>query len=132
MQVLTNAVWKRETLYNCMRRTCLLIAEQQECQNFTAWNTGSCVASWSQDSSVGTATRYGMSGPGIQSRWGSRFSEPVQTGSEAHPASYTMGTGSFPGVKRPGRRVDHPPPSSAEVKGRVEPCLYSPSGPGLF
>jgi hypothetical protein len=27
---------------------------------------------------------------------------------EAHPASYTMGTGSFPGVKRPGRDVDHP------------------------
>ena len=26
-----------------------------------------------------------------------------------------MGTGSFPGVKRPGRGVDHPPPSSAEV-----------------
>jgi len=27
-----------------------------------------------------------------------------------------MGTRSFPGVKRPGRGVDHPPPSSAEVK----------------
>jgi hypothetical protein len=26
----------------------------------------------------------------------------------AHPASYTMGTGSLPGVKRPGRGVDHP------------------------
>jgi hypothetical protein len=31
-----------------------------------------------------------------------------------------VGTGSFPGVKRPGRGVDHPPPSSAEVKERVE------------
>jgi hypothetical protein len=30
-----------------------------------------------------------------------------------------MGTGSFPVVKRPGRGVDHPPPSSAEVKVRV-------------
>jgi hypothetical protein len=28
----------------------------------------------------------------------------------------TMGTGSFPGVKRPGRGADHPPPCSAEVK----------------
>jgi hypothetical protein len=27
-----------------------------------------------------------------------------------------MGTGSFPGVKRPGRGGDHPLPSSAEVK----------------
>jgi len=40
---------------------------------------------------------------------GVRFSVPVQIGPEAHPASYTMGTGSFPGVKRPGRGVDtHP------------------------
>jgi hypothetical protein len=26
-----------------------------------------------------------------------------------------MGTGSLPGVKRPERGADHPPPSSAEV-----------------
>jgi hypothetical protein len=36
---------------------------------------------------------------------------------------------SFPGVKRPGRGVDHPPSSSARVKDRVELYLYSPSGP---
>ena len=58
-----------------------------------------------------------------------RFSAPVQTGSEAHPASYTVGTRSFPGVKRPGRGVDHPPPSGAEVNERVVLYLYSPSGP---
>jgi hypothetical protein len=40
---------------------------------------------------------------------------PVQTGPGAHPASCTMGTGSFAGVKRPGRGTDHPPASSAEV-----------------
>ena len=39
---------------------------------------------------------------------GARFSAPVQTGSEVHPASYTLGTGSFPGLKRPGCGVDHP------------------------
>jgi hypothetical protein len=33
----------------------------------------------------------------------------------AHPASCTMGTGSFLGVKQPGHGADHPPPSSAEV-----------------
>jgi DNA-binding sugar fermentation-stimulating protein len=60
---------------------------------------------------------------------GARFSAPVQTDPGAHPASYTMDTGSFPGVKRPGRGVDHPPPSSAEVKERVELYLYSSSGP---
>jgi len=60
---------------------------------------------------------------------GAIFSAPVQTGSEAHPASYKMGTGSFTGVKRLGRGVDHPPPSSADVKERVELYLYSTSGP---
>jgi hypothetical protein len=41
----------------------------------------------------------------------------VQTGSEVHPASYTMGTGGpFPGGKaRTGRDADHSPPSSSEV-----------------
>ena len=83
----------------------------------------------SRDSSVGIPTRYGLDGPGIESRWEARFSAPVQTDPGAHPASYTMGTGSFPGVKRPERGVDHPPPSSAKVKERVELYLYSPSGP---
>ena len=58
---------------------------------------------------VGIATRYGLDGPGIEFRWGTRVSIPVQTGPGAHPASYTMYTGSFTGVKRPGRGVDHPP-----------------------
>ena len=44
-------------------------------------------------------TRYGLDGPGIESRWGTRFSAPDQTGPGAHPASYTMGTVSVPGVK---------------------------------
>jgi len=34
----------------------------------------------------------------------------------------------FPGVKRPGRGVDHPFPSSAEFKERVELYLSFPSG----
>jgi hypothetical protein len=58
-----------------------------------------------------------------------RFSTPVQTGPGAQPASYTMDTGSFPGVKRPGRDVNHPPQFSAEVKERVELYLYFTSGP---
>jgi hypothetical protein len=59
---------------------------------------------------------------------GARFSAPVQTEPEAHPAYYTIGTASFPRVKRPERAVDHPLPSSAQVKERVELYLYSPSG----
>jgi hypothetical protein len=50
-------------------------------------------------SSVGIATGYGMDGPGIESRWEARFFAPIQTGPRAHPASCTMGTDSFPGVK---------------------------------
>jgi hypothetical protein len=61
-------------------------------------------------SSVGIGTRYGLDGPGIESRWEARFSAPVQTGLGTHPVSYTMGTGSFLWVKRPERGVDQPPP----------------------
>jgi len=59
---------------------------------------------------------------------GGEISAPVQTDPGAHPASCTMGTWSFLGVKLPGHGVDHPPPSSAKVKERVDPYLYTPSG----
>ena len=65
---------------------------------------------------VGIATGYGLDGPGIESRCEARFSAPVQTGSGAHPAFCTIGTGSLPGGKvRPGRAADHSPHSSAVV-----------------
>ena len=60
-----------------------------------------------RDSSAGIATRYGLHGPGIESRSGVKFAAPIQTGPVAYPVSYTMGAGSFPGVKRDGRDVDH-------------------------
>jgi hypothetical protein len=47
---------------------------------------------------------------------GARFFAHIQTGPGAHPISFTMGTGSFPGVKRPGRGTDQPAPPSAEVE----------------
>jgi len=73
-----------------------------------------------RDSSVGTATRYELDSAMIELQWEGRtgFSAPVQTGPEVHPAFYTMGTGSIPGVKRSGRVVDHPSTTSAEVKDR--------------
>ena len=40
--------------------------------------------------------RYGLDGPGIESRWGERFSAPVQIGPGIQPASCKMGTGSLP------------------------------------
>jgi len=59
---------------------------------------------------VGVATGYGLDGPGVESRWGARYSAPVQTGTEAHPASCTMGTGSFPGGKERPRLDADPSP----------------------
>jgi hypothetical protein len=50
----------------------------------------------------------------------------VQTSSEAHPASYPMGTG---GKAQPGREADHSPPSGAEVKNEYELYFLSPLSP---
>jgi hypothetical protein len=68
--------------------------------------------------------RYGL---GIETRWG-RFSAPVQTGPEAHPASYTMGTWSFPGAKRPERGVDHPPHLAPKSKEEYSYTSTPPLG----
>ena len=64
---------------------------------------------------------YGLDGAGIESRWGgARFSASVQTGPGVHPAFLYSGYRvSFLGVKRPGRGIDHPLPSSAKVEERV-------------
>jgi hypothetical protein len=58
---------------------------------------------------VGIVTDYRLDGPGNESWWGRDF-PPVQISPGAQPASCTMGTESFPGVK-----CGHSPPSSAEV-----------------
>jgi hypothetical protein len=58
--------------------------------------------------------RAGRSGDRIPI--GARIFAPVQTGPGAYPASCTIGTGSFPGVKRQGRGADHPTPPIAEVE----------------
>ena len=50
-------------------------------------------------SSVGIATGYGAGRSGDRIPVGARFFATVQTGSGAHPASCTMGTESFLGVK---------------------------------
>jgi len=56
---------------------------------------------------------------------GARFSAPVQTGPGAHPASCTMGTGSFPGVKSGGgvMLTPHPLLVPWSRKGRAIPLL---------
>jgi hypothetical protein len=68
------------------------------------------------DSSVCIATGYGLYGPGDRIPVGARFFAHVQTGPGANLASCTMGTRSFPGVKRPERGADHPSLPSAKVE----------------
>ena len=72
-----------------------------------------------------TSLRAGQSGDRISVA--ARYSTSIQNGPGSHPASYTVGTGFFSGVQRPGRGVDQPLLSDAEVKERVELYLYSPS-----
>ena len=66
--------------------------------------------------------------PGHRIPLGARFSEPFQIGPGTHSLLYNTYRISFSGVKQPGRGVNHPPLSSAEVKERVELYLTSPSG----
>jgi hypothetical protein len=77
-----------------------------------------------QDSSVGTASRYGLNDSGIESRW-SEVSAPVQPYTRAHPAFYTIGKGLSPGVKRPRRGFCHPPPLLCRglTQSRIIPLL---------
>jgi len=60
---------------------------------------------------------------------GKKFFASIQTSPGAYSASYTMGTGSSPGVKQPGHGINHPSPSSTKVKERADLYLYSPSRP---
>jgi hypothetical protein len=70
-------------------------------------------------SSVGIAIGYGLNSPGSNPGWGAIF----RTLSD-RPWG-TMGTRSFPGVKRLGRGANHPPPSSAEVtKGQSYTSIH--------
>jgi hypothetical protein len=61
---------------------------------------------------------------------GARFSVLVQTGPGAHSGFYIIAINFLSReVERLGLGFNHPPPFNAEVKERVEPYLYSPSGP---
>jgi hypothetical protein len=78
------------------------------------------------------ATGWTTKGSEFESRWGKEFSllHVFQKGCWANPASYPMCTGgSFPGVKRQGREVDHSPPTSAEVK---KTWVYTSTPPYVF
>jgi hypothetical protein len=66
-----------------------------------------------RDSSVGIATRYGLDGPGIESRWGRDFPQPSRPalGPTQLPIQWVPGLSR--GVKWPELGIDHAPPSGA-------------------
>jgi hypothetical protein len=78
------------------------------------------VSSVHRNSSVGTATRYGLVGPWIESRWGRDF---------PHTSRPALGPPIqwVPGLSRGVALTTHPV-SNAEVKARVELYIYSPCG----
>jgi hypothetical protein len=73
----------------------------------------------SRPSVVSNDFDYSVDGSEFESLYCDEFSplHIFQTGSGAHPASYTTGTGALPwGVKRQGYATDHSLPANAEVK----------------
>ena len=78
-------------------------------------------------SSVGLATELRAGRPG-SNPGGDEIFRPSRPalGPTQPPMHWIPG---LSGVKRPGRGVDYPSPSSAEVKEEVELHLYSLSGP---
>jgi hypothetical protein len=67
---------------------------------------------------------------GSKPQWRWDFPYPPEPARSPPPRpSYTMDTESFPGIRRSGRGVNHPPLPSAEVKEMVELYLYSTSVP---
>ena len=83
---------------------------------------------WIRNGTVGIATRYGLEGPGIESRWGEIFRTcPDRSGSSQPPVQWVPGL--YRGYRRPGRDADYTPPSSAEVKKGLSHTPTHPTGP---
>ena len=78
-----------------------------------------------RDSSVDIAARYGLDGPGIESRLGRYF---PHVSKPAKGPTHTISNGSFPEGKAAGAWRCQPTPSSAEVKKRVKLYLYPLKG----
>ena len=82
-----------------------------------------------QDSSVGIATRYGLDGPGIESRWGREIFCTRPDRPWGPPSLLYNGYQVFPGDKAAGAWRWPPTPSTTELKGKVELYLCFPFGP---
>jgi len=69
-------------------------------------------------------------GPRIKSWWGHNFLHPSRLALAAHPVLLYSGYQvCFLGVKLPRHGMDHPPPTSAEVKEEYRYTCIPPLGP---
>ena len=80
------------------------------------WFLISIIKYTGRDSSVGIATRYGLDGPGIESRWGARFSPPAQTGPVGPPSRLYNGYRVFLRGKAAGGGADTHPHLASRLK----------------
>ena len=88
-----------------------------------------------RDSAIRTATRYGLDGLGIESRWGARFSAPPDPplGPTQPLVKWAPRTASFPGVNWPGRDADNTPNLAPKLKKEYSYTFTPPVGLcGLF
>jgi hypothetical protein len=74
-------------------------------------------------------TRFRLDGSGIESRWGRDFSHVSRLALQSTQPTIKWVLGLSAGVKRPERGVNHQPPSSDEVKEKVQLNLYFASVP---
>ena len=81
-----------------------------------------------RDCSVGIATRYGLDGSGINSLWGRDFPHPSRSALRPTKPPIKWVPDLVHGGKAARALCWPPTTSSAEVKGKVELHLYSPSG----
>jgi hypothetical protein len=83
-----------------------------------------CILHVDRDKVVGTATRYRLDGPEIESRWRRDF---PALGPTQPPILWVPGV--FPESNTAGCGGDYPPPCSAEVQDGVIVNVFFPSGP---
>jgi hypothetical protein len=78
--------------------------------------------------SVGVTNRYGLDGRGSNTGGDQIFRTHPDRPWSPPRLLYNEYRVSFPGVKRPGRGLDHPLPSSGEFKEIAELYPFYPSG----